>query len=260
MGQANIPIALTLAGLDPSGGAGLGADLKTFHHHGVYGASVATLITAQNTTEVARVEVLSVDLVLAQLDCLLADFTICASKTGALGSVAIARGIADRADRLGALVVDPIRFATHGATLSEGADVLFPVATLITPNAQEAAELLGREVRNEEQALGAARALRDRGAAVLLKGGHLDTREVVDILADAQGVEVFRAPRVPTPHTHGTGCALSAAVTARLAQGAPLRAAVRSARAFVARAIAGAPGLGAGNGPLDLFADQDETT
>jgi hydroxymethylpyrimidine/phosphomethylpyrimidine kinase len=255
------PIALTIAGSDPSGGAGIQADLKTFHQHGVYGTAVVTLLTAQNTRGVARVEVLDPALVLAQLEVLLDDLSPQAAKTGALGSAAIVTAIGQRARRFEfPLVVDPVMVSKHGAPLlSDDAREaivreLLPVATLVTPNAHEAAVLVGEPVRTLAEARRAARALVELGAhAALVKGGHLDGPPV-DVLATASETLEIPAERIETLHTHGTGCTYSAAITASLAQGLALEEAVRRAKAWLTEALRRAPGIGHGVGPVDHFA------
>lgn len=255
-------VALTIAGSDPSGGAGIQADLKTFHQHGVYGAAVITLLTAQSTRGVERVETCAPDLVLAQLDVLLADFAPHAAKTGALGSAAVVRAVASRARRFAfPLVVDPVMISKHGASLldqdAQGAIAreLMPCAALFTPNAHEAAALTGLAVRTRDDARRAARALIERGArAVLVKGGHLEG-DATDVLATRDGALVeIEGERIETPHTHGTGCTYSAAITARLASGAALEDAIRGAKAWLGAALRGAEPIGGGIGPVDHFA------
>ncbi len=255
-------IALTIAGSDPSGGAGIQADLKTFHQHGAYGTAVLTLLTAQSTRGVTRVDVCAPDLVLAQLDTLLADIEPGAAKTGALGSAAVVRAVVSRAARFAfPLVVDPVMISQHGAPLldedARGAisTELMPVAALFTPNAHEASALTGLEVRTWEQARAAALELVRRGArAALVKGGHLEGA-AIDVLATREGTVVeIEGERIDTPHTHGTGCTYSAAITARLARGEPLEEAIRGAKAWLTEALRGAPGIGGGVGPVDHFA------
>jgi hydroxymethylpyrimidine/phosphomethylpyrimidine kinase len=256
------PVALTVAGSDPSGGAGLQADLKTFHQHGVYGASVVTLLTVQNTRRVSAVHPLEPALVLAQLEAVLEDVPPQAAKTGALGSAPLIRAVGERAASFGfPLVVDPVMVSKHGTPLLEEAAVaalrehLLPRAFLITPNLHEAAHLTGRPVRDEEDMVRAAEALAAQGPRhVLVKGGALQGAggQVVDVLWSREGVRTFRAPRVDSRHVHGTGCALSAALTARLARGQALPRAVEAATGWVRRAIAEAPGLGGGHGPIQL--------
>ncbi|MCU0667788.1 MAG: bifunctional hydroxymethylpyrimidine kinase/phosphomethylpyrimidine kinase [Myxococcota bacterium] len=258
------PVALTIAGSDPSGGAGLQADLKTFHRHRVYGASALTLVTVQNTTGVVRVDLLAPDLVVAQIDAVASDLPVAAAKTGALGSAAIVAAVADAVRRhaIPHLVVDPVMISKHGHALLDGDAVatllaaLVPRAALLTPNRPEAAALLGGgAVESERDVESAARALVAAGArAVLIKGGHASGDEVADLLFDGDTCLWLRGPRVATPHTHGTGCSYAAAITARLAQGDSLVDAVRTAHAWIARAIANAPGLGHGQGPIDHWA------
>lgn len=259
------PIALTIAGSDPSGGAGIQADLKTFHQHGVYGTSVITLLTAQSTRGVTRVEPCSIEIVLAQLDTLLDDLAPAAAKTGALGTPALVEAVADRAKRFAfPLVVDPVLISKHGAPLATPdaqdaiARALLPLATLVTPNAHEAAALTGREVRTLAQAADAARALLDRGArAVLIKAATLpggNPGHAVDVFARGDLVEEITGERIATPHTHGTGCTFSAAIAAQLARGCTLDDAIRHAKRWMIEALRGAPGIGHGIGPVDHFA------
>jgi len=254
-------VALTIAGSDPSGGAGLQADLKTFHQFGVYGMSVVTLLTVQNTREVASVDPLDADYVEAQLRATTSDIQPQAAKAGALGTAEIAEVVASWAEKSRCpLVLDPVLVSTHGADLgAEGLretilQRLLPQASLVTPNLDEAEALAGFEVSNVEAMEAAARLLVERGAvAALVKGGHL-AGEAVDVLFANGRIDRFRAARIDTQHTHGTGCTYSAAITAELAKGADLRSSVETAKRYVARAIAAAPGLGGGRGPLDHHA------
>lgn len=254
------PLALTIAGSDPSGGAGIQADLKTFHRHGVYGQSVLTLLTAQNTRGVQGVFVQPIDVVQAQLRCVAGDLGAAATKTGALGSAAMVAAIADEltARPLGALVVDPVLVSKHGHALASS-DVagalrqrLLPIARVVTPNRFEAEALSGIAVTERTSALAAARSLLAVGVrAVVVKdvpglGG--------DLLVDTGGAVVeLPSPRLSTPHRHGSGCTFSAAITARLAHGDALVDAVRIASDFVGRGIASAPGFGE-VGPLNHWA------
>jgi hydroxymethylpyrimidine/phosphomethylpyrimidine kinase len=258
-----VPIALTIAGSDSGGGAGIQADLKTFHRFAVYGTSAVTLVTAQNTRGVRRVEVLPPALVAAQIDAVAEDLRPDAAKTGALGSAAVVAAVADavRRHRIAPLVVDPVLRSKHGEALLDPDAVevlrreLVPQAALLTPNAPEAAVLAGGAIESERDVETAARALGALGArAVLITGGHLAGVEAVDWLFDGRSCIALRAPRIPTRHTHGTGCTLSAAIAAQLARGAGLEEAVRAAHAFVARAIASAPDLGGGHGPVNHWA------
>jgi hydroxymethylpyrimidine/phosphomethylpyrimidine kinase len=261
------PKALTIAGSDSGGGAGIQADLKTFHHFRVYGTSALTLVTAQNTLGVRRVELLPPALVAEQIDAVAADLRPDATKTGALGSAETAEAVAAAVARhgLAPLVVDPVMISKHGHALLAGDAVealrraLVPRATLLTPNLPEATALLGGgAIEGERDMESAARALCALGPrAVLLKGGHGQGEEVVDLLFDGERCVWLRAPRVATRHTHGTGCTYSAAIAAGLATGAALEAAVRSARTYLGRAIATAPGLGGGHGPVNHWAPRD---
>jgi hydroxymethylpyrimidine/phosphomethylpyrimidine kinase len=253
--------ALTIAGSDPSGGAGLQADLKTFHQFGVYGEAAVTLLTVQNTKSVLSVEFLHPDMVCAQVRAVVEDIPPAAAKTGALGSAAIVEAVAQLAASWAfPLVVDPVMISKHGAPLMAAearaalAGCLLPLCRLVTPNLHEAGELAGMEVSTPEAMRSAAIAIYNRtGAAVLVKGGHL-VGEALDLLFDGAGFQEFISPRVSTVHTHGTGCTYSAAITACLALGMPLAAAVGRAKSFIARAIATNPGLGGGSGPVNHFA------
>ncbi|RIH84015.1 Hydroxymethylpyrimidine/phosphomethylpyrimidine kinase [Meiothermus luteus] len=256
-------VALTIAGSDSGGGAGVQADLKTFFRFGVYGASALTLVTAQNTLGVERVYLLSPELVYAQIQSVAEDLPVHAAKTGALGSGEIVAAVAEAVARFGLrpLVVDPVMVAKGGdSLLAEEAvaalkERLFPLADLITPNRLEAEALLGRPIRTLEEAKEAAQALLALGPkAVLLKGGHLEGEEAVDLLATREGVQAYAAPRVATRNTHGTGCTLSAAIAALLALGKPLAEAVAEAKAYLTRALKTAPPLGHGHGPLNHWA------
>jgi hydroxymethylpyrimidine/phosphomethylpyrimidine kinase len=258
------PVALTIAGSDPSGGAGLQADLKTFHQFGVYGMSVVTLLTIQNTAEVASVDPLDPDYVVRQLQAVTSDIPPQAAKTGALGTAEIVAAVARwAAKRSCPLVVDPVMISKHGAPLM-GADAcrtllqeLLPHAALVTPNLPEAAALTGRQVVGLDDMREAARRIADLGPkAVLIKGGHLDRgQEAVDLLYADGAEELFASQRYDTRHTHGTGCTYSAAITAELAKGINLSDAVREAKRYISEAIATAPGLGRGSGPVNHNAE-----
>ena len=261
------PVALTIAGSDSGGGAGIQADLKTFHQWEVYGASALAAVTAQNTLGVQAVHALPPSLVAAQIDSVFTDLAPRAVKCGMLANAPIVRAVAAELERHGpgAFVLDPVMVATSGDRLLEADAVaalrrdLMPLATLVTPNWPEAVLLTGVREPTLEGMAAAARALVDAGAqAALVKGGHLGGAEVADLLWDGRQAQVFRGPRVATRHTHGTGCTLSAAITAGLARGASLAGAAESAVRWVRRAIAQAPGLGAGRGPLDHFATTNE--
>jgi len=257
-----VKVALTIAGSDSGGGAGIQADLKTFHQFGVFGTSVVTAVTAQNTVGVRAWQALPADLVTRQIDALADDLPPAAVKSGMLGSAelveTVAAGIARR--RLPSYVLDPVMVATSGDRLLERdaehliTRRLVPLARLVTPNLDEAAILTGGEVRTPVDMERAGRALLKLGAqAALVKGGHLAGDSVVDVLVTDGTVRRFSRPRLDTTSTHGTGCTLSAAITAGLAHGRPLERAVEDALDFVHRAIATAPGLGHGHGPLNHF-------
>jgi hydroxymethylpyrimidine/phosphomethylpyrimidine kinase len=254
------PVALTIAGSDPSGGAGIQADLKTFHRFGVYGEAVVTLITVQNTRGVRRVEVLDAGLVVEQIRAAIEDIPPGAAKTGALGNRAVAEAVSTLAEDFDfPLVVDPVMTSKHGVPLWDGP--MPPIRSfLITPNLHEAGALAGFVVDDLDSMRRAARKLREMGAAnVLIKGGHL-RGEAVDLLYTSAGeFQEFAAPRIDTPHTHGTGCTYSAAITAELAKGTALEAAVARAKAFITEAIRTNPGLGGGCGPLNHFAKAPST-
>jgi hydroxymethylpyrimidine/phosphomethylpyrimidine kinase len=256
-----VPVALTIAGSDPSGGAGIQADLKTFHQLGVYGTSVITLLTVQNTQRVDAVETLSPEFVQAQLDAILEDIPPCAAKTGALGNGAVIRAVAERAAGFAfPLVVDPVMVSKHGSILlsEEGqavlAQVLLPRTFLVTPNLPEASILSGVPVHDVAGMEEAARRIARRGVeAVLIKGGHL-VDDAVDVLFWKGSLRHFRARRIDTPHTHGTGCTYSAAITAELAKGRELPDAVTIAKRFISAAIESHPALGKGIGPVNHHA------
>ncbi|RMH11092.1 MAG: bifunctional hydroxymethylpyrimidine kinase/phosphomethylpyrimidine kinase [Gemmatimonadetes bacterium] len=257
--RAPPPIALTIAGSDSGGGAGIQADLAAFRAFGVFGTTALTAVTAQNTLGVTAVQAVRPDVVRAQIDAVFADLPPRAVKTGMLADAAVARAVADALDAHAPplLVVDPVMVATSGARLLEPAaeavlaERLLPRAALVTPNLAEAEALLGEPVRDVGAMERAARALVELGAgAALVKGGHLEGARVVDVLFADGVVERLERARVPTRHTHGTGCTLSAAIAAALALGDPLRKAVERALDYTARAIAAAPGLGGGHGPL----------
>ncbi len=255
------PAALTIAGSDPSGGAGLQADLKTFHQFGVYGEAAVTLVTVQNTAGVTAVELLRPELVAAQIEAVVSDIPPQAAKTGALGNAALIEAIAHAAASFPfPLVVDPVMISKHGAPLLDDAaahvlkQALLPLAALLTPNLSEASALTGRPVSTVEAMRDAARALAGAGAKnVLVKGGHLSGPAVDVLFTDGRFLEL-PAPRIQTPHTHGTGCTYSAAITALLALGVPLVPAVEQAKRWITRAIETNPGFGHGAGPLNHFA------
>lgn len=252
---------MTIAGSDPSGGAGIQADLKTFHQFGVYGEAIITLLTVQNTVAVRRVECVRADLLEQQIEAVFEDIPPHAVKTGALGNCDLIKTVVKLAAHwICPVVVDPVMISKHGACLlSNEAEetlrtALVPRATLLTPNLAEASRLTGVAVENQAGMRRAAERLIEMGAkAVLVKGGHL-CGDPVDILFDGTEWSEFPAPRVPTVHTHGTGCTYSAAITAELAKGASLREAVARAKVFITEAIRTNPGLGGGSGPVNHHA------
>ncbi len=253
-------IALTIAGSDSGGGAGIQADLKTFQQFGVFGTSVIVALTAQNTRGVRAVEAVPGPMVSAQLTALAEDLPPAALKTGMLAEAALVRLVARaiRENGWGPLVTDPVMVSTSGARLlsTEAEEVvredLLPLAALITPNLDEAAILTGRVVHDiPTMERAGATLLRFGAGAALVKGGHLSGDTVTDVLVTASGARHYTHPRIATTSVHGTGCTLSAAITAGLALGRPLEQAVEDGLDFVHRAIAAAPGLGAGHGPLN---------
>ncbi len=256
-----IPIALTIAGSDPSGGAGIQADLKTFHQFGAYGEAVITLLTVQNTVRVSRVEVMPPALVLEQLAAVLEDIPPGAAKTGALGSSEMVDAVAAAAANFGfPLVVDPVMVSKQGLPLLPETAVravrerLLPRAVLIMPNVPEAEALTGATIRSLDDVRRAALEIQRMGAgAVLIKGGHLEA-ESTDVLFDGSEFHELPARRIATRHTHGTGCTYSAAITACLAAGMPLTDAVGRAKRFIHSAIESNPGLGQGCGPVNHHA------
>jgi hydroxymethylpyrimidine/phosphomethylpyrimidine kinase len=256
-------IALTIAGSDSGGGAGIQADLKTFHRFGLFGTSVITAITAQNTRGVTGWEAVDPDLIRAQIDSVAGDLRPGAIKTGMLADAAVVDTVAAaiRDHALAPYVLDPVMVATSGDPLLERDAVdairtrLIPMSDLVTPNLDEASILVGEEISTVNGMMHAAQRLVSAAGAkaALIKGGHLQGDTTVDVLFDGE-FHLFENNRIDTRHTHGTGCTLSAAIAAQLALGQPLVEAVRVALDFVHRAIATAPGLGQGNGPLNHFA------
>lgn len=262
-------IALTIAGSDSGGGAGIQADLKTFHQYGVFGTSVLVAVTAQNTRGVRGVHAIPLDMVRHQIEAVASDLPPQAVKTGMLATAALVAGVAEAITRHGFTnyVLDPVMVATSGDRLLD-ADAeqsvghhLVPLATLVTPNLDEARILVGAVVDTVEAMDAAGRALVEMGAvAALIKGGHATGDVVVDVLVNGDVTTYIERPRIATSSTHGTGCTLSSAVAAGLALGRPLETAVHDALDFVHRAIAAAPGLGSGNGPLNHFVPAPEDT
>jgi hydroxymethylpyrimidine/phosphomethylpyrimidine kinase len=261
-GDVVLHVVLSIAGSDSSAGAGIQADLKTISACGGYGATAITAVTAQNTRGVVDAGEVPLPLIEAQIDAVFQDLQVAAVKTGMLSSAAIVETVARalRRHRPPHFVLDPVMISKSGhALLREDAmetlsRELLPLATLVTPNRHEAERLTGMPVHSQEEAERAARRLLERGcAAVLLKGGHMEERDAVDVLVTSEGVQRFTAPRMATPHTHGTGCTLSAAIATYLARGASLEHAVERAKRYVTEAIAGGLPLGAGHGPTDHF-------
>jgi hydroxymethylpyrimidine/phosphomethylpyrimidine kinase len=256
---------LTIAGSDSGGGAGIQADLKTFSALGTYGASVVTALTAQNTRAVTAIHDVPPAFVAAQLDAVFDDIEFAAVKIGMLSSPAVIEAVSDGLRRHGArrIVLDPVMVAKSGDRLlredavSALKELLLPLATVITPNLPEAAVLLdGEAVRDAAGMTAAAAALRGLGPqAVLLKGGHLETSDSIDVLDDGAEPLTLAAPRIATRNTHGTGCTLASAIAALLARGRPLRDAVQGAKAYVTDAIRAADRLtvGQGHGPVHHF-------
>lgn len=260
------PVALTIAGSDPSGGAGVQADLKTFHQFGVYGEAAITLVTVQNTQRVARVVCLEPDLVAEQIRAVLEDIPPAAAKTGALGNAAVVRAVAQALRGTAfPLVVDPVMISKHGSRLiSDDAEdalerELFPLAALITPNLPEAEVLAGLRIDSPAAMREAARSIAGYGGrAVLVKGGHAPG-DATDVLYWRGDFYDYPGERIDTPHTHGTGCTYSAAITASLAAGLSIPEAVARAKRFISRAIATNPGLGRGAGPVNHHAPVEES-
>ncbi len=257
-------VALTIAGSDSGGGAGIQADIKTMQAHGVFATSVVTAVTAQNTQAVLDAFELSPDLIVRQMDAVYDDFDVRATKTGMLSSSAIIEIVAEklRERQISPVVVDPVMISKGGFPLLRDEAVktlcerLLPLASLVTPNAHEARRLAGFDVDSEEGQREAAAAIHAMGPeAVLVKGGHVDEAggDAVDVLYDGQRMHTFRAPRIVTKHTHGTGCTYASAITANLACGHSLRESVARAKQYVTSAIRRAPALGKGHGPVHHF-------
>jgi len=258
-------VALTIAGSDSSGGAGVQADLKTFAAHGVYGLSAITAVTAQSTIGVTASAALSAELVTAQIEAVVSDIAPHAAKTGMLPNGAVIEAVAAAIDdlQIPLLVVDPVMIAKSGDRLMDDEAVgvlkseLIRRAFLVTPNVPEAETLAGIRIDDEESRHEAVRRILALGpTAVILKGGHLPSPEIVDLLYDGHRFTEFRTERVPGRNTHGTGCTFAAALTAHLALGHQLADAVPQAQRYVAGAIRGAPMLGRGHGPMDHFWDR----
>lgn len=258
-----LPVTLSIAGSDSGGGAGIQADLKTFHAFETFGATALTAITAQNTLGVSGVHPVPSAMVRDQIRAVAEDLRPAAFKTGMLATAELVRAVAEEVanQKLPNFVLDPVMVASSGDRLLDRdaeatiRDVLLPLAAVVTPNLDEASLLLGEEIRTEAGMRRAAEAFVHQGAqAALVKGGHLEAEEVVDILFDGEEWHAWRRPRLSTRHTHGTGCTLSAAIAAGLAHGRPLVRTVEESLAYVYRAMQTAPALGSGHGPLNHFA------
>ena len=258
-----MPTALTIAGSDSGGGAGIQADLKTFAACGVYGTSAVTAVTAQNTLGVTAWEPVSTELVIAQIEAVGSDLPPAAVKTGMLATAAIVEAVAATIAELDLpnLVVDPVMIAKGGDRLLQEDAVLaiklelLKLAEVVTPNVPEAEVLTGSSIRTLDDMRAAARRIRALGPrVVVVKGGHLPAGDtVIDVVCTPDAEFDLQGPRFDTRHTHGTGCTLAAAIAAYLALGQPVEEALRSARAYLEGAIRHAPGLGAGHGPLNHF-------
>lgn len=262
-----IPCSLTIAGTDPSGGAGIQADLKTFQELKSYGMSVITSVVAQNTTGVQAVHHLPIDMIEKQLDSVFQDMSVHALKTGMIANIDMMEVIARKiANKNIPYVMDPVMVATSGDTLIEKQarnflrEQLLPSAVLVTPNIPEAEYLTGEKIESlEDMQIAAEELVRAYGArSALVKGGHLDG-DAIDFLFDGSKMKRFTAKRVLTKNTHGTGCTYSAAITAFLSQGFPLIHAVEKAKQYVTIAIQHAFSLGKGNGPTNHWAIREET-
>lgn len=257
-----MPIALTIAGSDSGGGAGIQADLKTFAALGVYGTSALTAITAQNTIGVTAVQALSADLVTAQIEAVAGDMKIDAVKTGMLASSAIVEAVAAAIQslELPSVVVDPVMIAKSGDRLFDEEALaalrseLLPRARVVTPNVPEAEVIAGMRITSLDDAREAARRIHKLGAAsVVIKGGHLPGDEAIDLLFDGRTFAEYRTPRIDTRNTHGTGCTFASAIAAYLALGHTLPEAVGKAKEYVTGAIRHGLPIGQGHGPLNHF-------
>jgi hydroxymethylpyrimidine/phosphomethylpyrimidine kinase len=255
-------VALTVAGSDPSGGAGIQADLKTFAAHGVYGLSAVAAITAQNTTGVTCFQVVPADLVTAQIETVVTDIGVHAAKTGMLPTAAVVEAVAAAVADLDIplLVVDPVMIATSGDRLIDEEAVaamkaeLIGRALVVTPNIPEAEVLADIRIASADDRRNAARRIASFGAtAVIIKGGHFGSGDIIDLLYDGERFVEFRTERVGAASTHGTGCTFAAALTAHLARGAMLADAIPMVQEYIAGALRSAPGLGRGHGPMNHF-------
>ncbi len=254
------PQVLTIAGSDSGGGAGIQADLKTFQELGVFGTSVLTAITAQNTLGVHGIEAISTEMITRQIDAVADDFSITACKTGMLVDAERIEAVAKALERyrFEHVVVDPVMVAKGGASLLQVSAVealrtkLLPQATIVTPNIPEAEVLAGMEIRTEADRMKAAQVIRAIGVdIVIIKGGHSNDVEAVDLIVTESEAFRVKAPRIQTKDTHGTGCTFSAALTAELAYGKTLRQAVVDAKRFIHQAIAHGLSIGQGHGPTN---------
>ncbi|UCG50673.1 MAG: bifunctional hydroxymethylpyrimidine kinase/phosphomethylpyrimidine kinase [Candidatus Latescibacterota bacterium] len=253
---------LTIAGSDSGGGAGIQADLKTFHAHGVFGTSVLTAVTAQNTVAVTGAFELPLDVIAAQMDAVFDDFDISAAKTGMLSSAAIVETVADALSqrRFENLVVDPVMISKSGFKLLKDDAIaslkkrLLPLALVVTPNIHEAQLLADLEIDSADKMKRAAEQISRYGPRnVLIKGGHADFDQATDVLFDGAEFHVFKAKFIDTTNLHGTGCTYSAAITARIALGEPPIRAIENAKTYITRAIEHSLAIGKGHGPTNHF-------
>ena len=260
--MTKVPTAMTIAGSDSGGGAGIQADLKTFAALGVYGTSAITAITAQNTLGVTAIHEVPTEVIAAQVQAIISDIGADAVKTGMLSSSSIIETVANEMQRHGVthLVVDPVMVAKGGDRLLREDAVtalrtkLLPLATVVTPNTPEAEVLTGITIRTVEDAREAARRIVDMGAgSVVVKGGHLSDTDAIDTFYDGKEFREFRAERIDTRNTHGTGCTFASAIAAGLAKGLALQEAVAMAKEYVTQAIRANLGIGSGHGPLNHF-------
>lgn len=258
--SVELPICLTIAGLDPSGGAGVLADIKTFQAFGCYGAAAITSLTFQNTQGVYGAENVDAETLRKQIDPVFDDLEVVAVKTGMLPTREAIETVADiiRERKPRFFVVDPVVRSTSGFDLIDGGalaglvEKLFPLATVVTPNLPEAERITGIRIDSPDKVAAAASQILDLGAsAVLLKGGHSSDANATDVLYTAEGVEIFTAERIDSTSTHGTGCTLAAGIAANLAKGSTLSEAIAAAKEFVTEAIRQAPQIGHGHGPLN---------
>lgn len=259
--KTRVPRAMTIAGSDSGGGAGIQADLKTFAAFGVYGTSAITAITAQNTLRVTAVHELPPEMVAAQIDAIVKDIGVDAAKTGMLANASIIEAVAEKVKEHGIekLVVDPVMVAKSGDPLLRTEAVqalrgkLLPLAYVITPNLPEAEVLVGRRLESEEEIREAAKEIHKMGPKfVVIKGGHR-TGDAIDLLFDGQAFQEFRAERVETPHTHGTGCTFAAGLAACLAKGMTVAEAVTAVKAYITEALKQAYPVGGGRSPVHHF-------